>query len=217
MMKQMMNSMRRVLVLAPHTDDAELGCGGTIARLLRDGADVFVAAFSTAEESLPPGAAPCRLQDEFLAAMQTLGIPRDRTLVFGYPVRRLSYYRQELLEDLVKLRSEINPTMVFLPSASDLHQDHQVLNAEGLRCFKDMTIWGYELPWNNIGFPAQAFVTLERCDLQAKWDALQAYTSQFELGRPYFSWEFIEGLARVRGVQIKKPYAEAFEVMRLKW
>ena len=217
MMEQMMNSMRRVLVLAPHTDDAELGCGGTIARLLRDGVDVFVAAFSTAEESLPPGAAPCRLQDEFLAAMQTLGIPRDHTLVFGYPVRRLSYYRQELLEELVKLRSKVHPTMVFLPSASDLHQDHQVLNAEGLRCFKDMTIWGYELPWNNIGFPAQAFVTLERCDLQAKWDALQAYKSQFELARPYFSWEFIEGLARVRGVQVKNPYAEAFEVMRLKW
>jgi LmbE family N-acetylglucosaminyl deacetylase len=217
MMKQLMNSMRRVLVLAPHTDDAELGCGGTIARMLRDGVDIFVAAFSTAEESLPPGAAPSRLQDEFLAAMQTLGIPRNHTLVFGYPVRRLSYYRQELLEELVKLRSEINPTMVFLPSASDLHQDHQVLNAEGLRCFKDMTIWGYELPWNNIGFPAQAFVTLERCDLQAKWDALQAYKSQFELGRPYFSWEFIEGLARVRGVQVKNPYAEAFEVMRLKW
>ena len=44
-----MNTMRRVLVLAPHTDDAELGCGGTIARLLTDGADVLVAAFSTAE------------------------------------------------------------------------------------------------------------------------------------------------------------------------
>jgi N-acetylglucosamine malate deacetylase 1 len=217
MVKQLMNSVRRVLVLAPHTDDAELGCGGTIARLLRDGVDVFVAAFSTAEESLPAGAAPSRLHDEFTAAMQTLGIPRANTFVFGYPVRRLSYYRQEVLEELVKLRSEINPAMVFLPSASDLHQDHQVLNAEGLRCFKDMTIWGYELPWNNIGFPAQAFVTLERCDLQAKWDALQAYTSQFELGRPYFSWEFIEGLARVRGVQIKSPYAEAFEVMRLKW
>ena len=65
MMEQMMNSMRRVLVLAPHTDDAELGCGGTIARLLRDGVDVFVAAFSTAEESLPPGAAPCRLRMSF--------------------------------------------------------------------------------------------------------------------------------------------------------
>jgi LmbE family N-acetylglucosaminyl deacetylase len=217
MVEQLMNTMRRVLVLAPHTDDAELGCGGTIARLLADGADVFVAAFSTAEESLPPGAKPHRLRDEFLAAMQTLGIPHDNALVFEYPVRRLSYYRQELLEELVKLRKQIDPNMVFLPSASDLHQDHQVLNAEGLRCFKDMTVWGYELPWNNIGFPAQAFVTLEPCDLQAKWEALQAYKSQFELGRPYFSQEFIEGLARVRGVQVKSPYAEAFEVMRLKW
>jgi LmbE family N-acetylglucosaminyl deacetylase len=176
-----------------------------------------VAAFSTAEESLAPGAAPTMLRDEFLAAMQALGIPSERTLVFGYPVRRLSYYRQELLEELVKLRRQINPGMVFIPSASDLHQDHQVLNAEGLRCFKDMTVWGYELPWNNIGFPAQAFVALEPCDLQAKWKALQAYTSQFDLGRPYFSWEFIEGLARVRGVQVKALYAEAFEVMRLKW
>jgi N-acetylglucosamine malate deacetylase 1 len=217
MVEQLMNTMRRVLVLAPHTDDAELGCGGTIARLLTDGADVFVAAFSTAEESLPPGAKPNRLRDEFLAAMQTLGILHDNALVFEYPVRRLSYYRQELLEELVKLRKQIDPNMVFLPSSSDLHQDHQVLNAEGLRCFKDMTVWGYELPWNNIGFPAQAFVTLEPCDLQAKWDALQAYKSQFELGRPYFSREFIEGLARVRGVQVKSPYAEAFEVMRLKW
>jgi LmbE family N-acetylglucosaminyl deacetylase len=217
MVKHLMSSMQRVLVLAPHTDDAELGCGGTIARLLRDGGDVFVAAFSTAEESLPPGTVPTRLRDEFLSAMQVLGISPDKTFVFAYPVRRLSYFRQELLEELVKLRSQVNPNMVFLPSASDLHQDHQVLNAEGLRCFKDMTAWGYELPWNNIGFPAQAFVTLEPCDLQAKWKALQAYKSQFELARPYFSWEFIEGLARVRGVQVKAPYAEAFEVMRIKW
>ena len=217
MVKQLMNLRQAVLVLAPHTDDAELGCGGTIARLLREGSDVFVAAFSTAEGSLPPGAAPTRLRDEFLCSMQVLGIPPDKTFVFGYPVRRLSYHRQELLEELVKLRNQVNPNMVFLPSASDLHQDHQILNAEGLRCFKDMTVWGYELPWNNIGFPAQAFVTLEPCDLHAKWEALQAYKSQFELGRPYFSREFIEGLARVRGVQVKAPYAEAFEVMRLKW
>jgi LmbE family N-acetylglucosaminyl deacetylase len=217
MVKRLMSSMQRVLVLAPHTDDAELGCGGTIARLLREGEDVFVAAFSTAEGSLPPGTAPTRLRDEFLTAMQSLGIPPEKTSVFGYPVRRLSYYRQELLEELVKLRIHVNPGMVLLPSASDLHQDHQVLNAEGLRCFKDITLWGYELPWNNIGFPAQAFVTLEPCDLKSKWEALQAYKSQFELARPYFSWEFIEGLARVRGVQVKAPYAEAFEVMRLKW
>src|SRR3984893_6769082 len=180
MVKRLMSSMQRVLVLAPHTDDAELGCGGTIARLLREGGNVFVAAFSTAEESLPPGAAPTRLRNEFLPDMHVLGISPDKTFVSGHPVRGLSYYRQELLEELVKLRNQVNQNMVFLPSASDLHQDHQVLNAEGLRCFKDMTVWGYELPWNNIGFPAQAFITLERCEVRAKWEALQTYKSQFE-------------------------------------
>jgi N-acetylglucosamine malate deacetylase 1 len=217
MVAEQFSSMRRVLALAPHTDDAELGCGGTLARMLKNGMEVFVAAFSTAEESLPLGAPPTRLRDEFLCAMQSLGIPRENTFVYGYSVRRLSYHRQELLEELVALRRKIDPAMVLLPCASDLHQDHQVINVEGLRCFKDMTIWGYELPWNNIGFEAQAFVTLESCDLQKKWEALQKYTSQFELKRPYFSWEFIEGLARVRGVQVKAQYAEAFEVMRLKW
>src|ERR1700733_12626407 len=82
MVKRLMSSMQRVLVLAPHTDDAELGCGGTIARLLREGEDVFVAAFSTAEGSLPPGTAPTRLRDEFLTAMQSLGIPPEKTSVF---------------------------------------------------------------------------------------------------------------------------------------
>jgi LmbE family N-acetylglucosaminyl deacetylase len=217
MMQHLMISTQRILVLAPHTDDAELGCGGTIARLLREGKDVYVAAFSTAEQSLPPGVPATRLRDEFLAAMETLGIPPEKSFVFGYPVRRLSYYRQEVLEELVKLRRQVKPDMVLLPSASDLHQDHQVLNVEGLRCFKDMSIWGYELPWNNISFSSQAFVTLETCDLQAKWGALQAYHSQFELSRPYFTWQFIESLARVRGVQVHEPYAEAFEVIRLKW
>lgn len=212
-----MNTFDRVLILAPHTDDAELGCGGTIARLIKQGATLFVAAFSTAQDSLPKDAAPDQLRDEFFCAMQALGIPRENTFVYGYPVRRLSQYRQDVLEDLVQLRRKLHPTMVFLPSASDLHQDHQVLNVEGLRCFKDMTVWGYELPWNHIQFPAQAFVTLELCDLKMKWHALQAYKSQFELARPYFSWEFLEGLARVRGVQVKAPYAEAFEVMRIKW
>ena len=75
---------------------------------------------------------------------------------------------------------------------------------------------GYELPWNHISFDAQAFVTLEERHLDAKWAALQAYTSQFELARPYFSRSFIEGLARVRGTQVKVEIAEAFEVMRIK-
>lgn len=217
MVEPLESTQNTVLVLAPHTDDAELGCGGTISRLLASGAKVHVAAFSTAEDSLPKGAAPNQLRVEFCAAMERLGVPRESTTVYDYPVRRLSYHRQEVLEHVVELRRRINPSMVLLPSAHDVHQDHQVVNAEGMRCFKDITVWGYELPWNHVEFSAQAFVTLERCHLQAKWNSLQEYKTQIEMARPYFTWEFIEGLARVRGVQVKAPYAEAYEVMRFRW
>src|SRR5436305_12691418 len=63
-----------LLVLAPHTDDAELGCGGTIAKLLETTQDIYVAAFSTAEVSLPDGAKPTALRDEFTDAMRRLGV-----------------------------------------------------------------------------------------------------------------------------------------------
>ena len=212
-----MTLMKRILVLAPHTDDAELGCGASIVRMLENDREVYIAAFSTAEESLPPGALPTTLRDEFFAATQLAGLSREHVFVYGYPVRRLSYYRQEVLEELIKLRHQLNPDMVLLPSGRDLHQDHQVVHAEGLRAFKDLTVWGYELPWNHITFSAQAFVTLERRHIEAKWRILKAYHSQLtELNRTYFSWEFVEALARVRGTQVKAEYAEAFEVVRIR-
>jgi N-acetylglucosamine malate deacetylase 1 len=208
---------QRILVLAPHTDDAELGCGGTLSRFLNDGAQAFVAAFSTAEESLPTGAKPGLLGEEFLSSMQQMGIPEGNTRVFGFPVRKFSYQRQELLEEIVSLRREIDPDLVLLPAGSDWHQDHHVVYEEGVRAFKERTVWAYELPWNQIDSRAQAFVTLEREHLDTKWKALQEYKTQLQLARPYFSWNFIEGIARVRGVQVNSEYAEAFEVIRVKW
>lgn len=209
--------IKRILIIAPHTDDAELGCGGTIARFLEDKIDIHIAAFSTAEESLPADMGPDTLKNEFFEAMRILGFSPDRSRVYDYPVRKLSYHRQEVLEELVRLRQEISPDMVLVPSGRDLHQDHQVVHAEGLRAFRDITLWGYELPWNQITFSTQAFVRLERRHIQKKCEALQAYKSQLRLLRPYFSIEFIEGLARLRGVQVKSEFAEAFEVMRITW
>jgi len=205
---------RRLLVLAPHTDDAELGCGGTIARILEEGAEAYVAAFSSAKESLPEGTPADTLVMEFLKAMSILGVPRDNLRIFDYPVRRLSYHRQEVLENLVSLNGQLAPDIVLVPSGADVHQDHQVLYAEAVRAFKRITLWGYELPWNHITFAAQAFVHLEARHLERKWDALQAYESQLALKRAYFAREFIEGLARVRGSQVGAQFAEAFEVVR---
>jgi len=205
---------RRILILAPHTDDAELGCGGTIARAVDESHEVFVAAYSIAEESLPDGVPETQLLKEFETSMARLGVREDRTFVQRFRVRRFSEHRQEILDDLVRLRSSIKPDLIFAPSTYDVHQDHMVVSAEAIRAFKHSTIWGYELPWNHLESHLSGFVTLSKAHIGTKWAALEAYATQTELGRRYFTREVIFSLATVRGVQIGAEYAEAFEVIR---
>ncbi len=205
----------RILVLAPHTDDAELGAGASMARWVEEGIEVFVAVFSTAEDSLPAGSVPSRLAEECHESLDVLGVPHHRRYIYGYPVRKLGYHRQEVLEKMVQLGRELDPDWVLLPSGADLHQDHATIHDEALRAFKHKTVLGYELPWNHITFSASAFVRVERRHLDRKWEALQRYTSQLELGRAYFTQEFHDSLARVRGLQVKSEWAEAFELIRV--
>lgn len=208
----MIQSCENVLVLAPHTDDGELGCGGTIARLVEAGKRVTYVAFSTAEQSLPPGMPPGTLKKEVAEATGKLGVAPEDLLVFEYEVRKLNYVRQEILENLVRIKRERPVDLVFMPSSHDIHQDHSTVAAEGLRAFKDRSILGYELIWNNLTFNTQCFVKLEERHIARKVDALTAYASQ--AGKTYVSDEFIRSLARTRGVQIGAEFAECFETVR---
>ena len=202
----------RVLVLAPHTDDGELGCGGTISRMVEEGREVYYAAFSTAAESVPPPFPPNILEKEVREGTKVLGIPAANLLVYKYRVRHLPDMRQEILEELVRMKREIDPATVFLPSAQDLHQDHQTIHIEGLRAFKMVTVLGYELPWNNLSFDYRHFCVLTREHVQTKVAALRCYQSQQH--RPYTQEDFIWSWARTRGGQIMVEYAEAFDVLR---
>lgn len=207
-----MATNNRVLVLAPHTDDGELGCGGTISRMVEEGREVYYAAFSTAAESVPPPFPPDILEKEVREGTRVLGIPAANLLVYKYKVRHLPHMRQEILEELVRMKREIDPATVFLPSAQDLHQDHQTVHIEGLRAFKTVTVLGYELPWNNLSFDYRHFCVLTREHVQTKIAALRCYQSQQH--RPYTQEEFIWSWARTRGGQIMVEYAEAFDVLR---
>lgn len=208
----MFDSISKVLVLAPHTDDGELGVGGTIARLIEKNIQVYYAAFSTAAASVPEGMPKDILKTEVKKATRMLGIPEENLFIYNYEVRKLNYVRQEILENLVDLRNRLNPDLVFLPSLHDIHQDHTTVAMEGLRAFKNKIILGYELIWNNLTFDTQCFVKLEQRHIQCKANALKEYTSQAH--RDYMSEDFIFSLARTRGVQIGAAYAEAFEIIR---
>jgi N-acetylglucosamine malate deacetylase 1 len=203
---------RRVLVLGAHTDD-EFGCAGTIARMTEDGVEVHYACFSSCEESVPQGYDRDVLKREVAEATAALGINAERFTLYSFPVRHFPAHRQEILEELVRLRQRIEPQLVLLPALSDIHQDHSVIAREGLRAFKHATILGYELPMNTITFQHACFVRLEPHHLERKIAHVQCYRSQQD--RPYMREEFIHALATVRGLQMNVPAAEAFEVIRL--
>lgn len=170
--------MKKILVISPHGDDAELAMGGTMDKLIKEGDKIEHLVF-------------------------------DRE----FKIREFGYHRQEILEKLIQARDRFKPDWVFCPATTDMHQDHQVVNAETIRAFKtNATILGYELPWNNIDQHTNLLVKLNKYNLEKKWKMLQAFPGQFY--RPYFNKEFIISLATVRGIQCHAPYAESFEVIR---
>ena len=100
-----MNHFERVLVLGPHADDGEFGCGATMARLLEAGSQVHYAAFSMAVKSLPPGFLKDALQRELNAASHSLGILPANVHIFDFEVRTFPTYRQEILE--IRIEPEV--------------------------------------------------------------------------------------------------------------
>lgn len=189
-----------VVVLAPHTDDETLGCGGTIAKLVERGSDVFVYSFSCGKSNT----------SEFIDACNVLGAACHPFTHFK--TRVFNESRQTILDAILEIKEMINPQMVFLPATSDIHQDHQVINQEGIRAFKHSTIYGYECPWNSFNFSNGCYSTLSPDHITKKLNALKAYESQAE--KIYFKEDNVISLARVRGMQAGVEYAECFEVIR---
>lgn len=99
-----LNSYNNILVLAPHTDDGELGLGGTISKLIELGKKVTYVAFSTAQQSVPEGFPKDILKTEVKKATAQLGISPENLIIYNYEVRKLGYVRQEILEELIRLK-----------------------------------------------------------------------------------------------------------------
>lgn len=207
-----MRKASTILILAPHTDDGEFGCGGTIARYISKGARAVYVAFSAAEQSVLPHLPRDILRTEVKKATSILGVADEDCLVLDFEVRRFPELRQKILDKLIELNKIYQPDVVFLPSANDTHQDHQTIAQEGFRAFKRTTMLGYEVPWNNLDFRTSCFVDISEEQLTTKINALGMYESQKH--RVYADADFVRSLAVTRGVQIGKRYAEAFEVVR---
>lgn len=209
-----MISFKRVLVLAPHTDDGEIGAGGLIAKCIENEAVVRYVAYSTCEESVPAGYPDNILEIEVREATAVLGIKEENLIINDFRVRHFPEYRQQILESMIVERKRFDPDLVLMPSRYDCHQDHEVIFQEGLRAFKSVTMLGYEVLWNNIQFEANLLVDLKERHIQAKMSAFSKYQSQ--AGRNYGPDDLLR-LAMTRGAQIKSAYAEAYNIIRWIW
>ncbi len=207
-----MLEFERILVLAPHTDDGEFACGGSIAQWASRGVDVHYIAFSDCHQSVPDGWPADVLVGEVKAATRVLGVPEDNLRILDFDVRNFATRRQDILQAMVDLDAELKPDLVLLPSVADLHQDHHTVAVEGMRAFKRRSMLAYEVPWNNIQFRTECFVALEQEHVDQKLQAIKAYESQQH--RAYSDPEFLRSQLVFRGTQIGVRYAEAFDVVR---
>ena len=204
---------QKVLVISPHTDDAELGAGGTINRFVELGKQIYYLAFSGCEIAVPAGLPQDTLRKECVESLRILQVPIENITIMDYQVRTLSEHRQEILDDLWEIRQRISPDLVLIPSSQDMHQDHKTIYWEALRAFKkESSIWGYEHPWNDLSFTTDIFVKLNRSHVTKKIKALQQYESQ--ANRSYMAQRNLMSVLNTRGSQIDVEYAEAFELVR---
>jgi len=197
---------KKILTISPHTDDMELGAGGTLHKLVGNDTEVYSVIFSVVFEN------KVIREQEVKDAGKALGIHFDNIIILNYTNRMFHKFRQDILQNLIDLRDEIKPDVVFIPCSTDCHQDHTVIYQEALRAFKAVTLLGYELPWNITESNLRMIVGLEKTDIAAKAKAVLSYSTLSH--KPYINKGFIESVAIVHGIKIGMPFGEAFEVIR---
>jgi len=208
-----MLNFKKILLLSPHTDDAELGCGGLISKLKSNGCDLFYVAFSNCSKSLPKNISPDTLTKECFKATSKIGIKKKNVIIFDYPVREFFKHRQDILDNLLEIKKKINPDLTLTPCSYDIHQDHRVIYDETIRAFKQKTIIGYELPWNCFKSISNINVELSKKNVAAKIESLRCYVSQRK--KFYFDEKFILNQMKINGSFINANYAEKFELIRM--
>jgi LmbE family N-acetylglucosaminyl deacetylase len=200
-----------ILCLGAHCDDVEIGCGGTLLRLLaeRPGSTVhFVALASTPERERETRAAAGELLDGASHREITVKAFRD-----GY----FPFVGAEIKEFLEELKRGVRPDLILTHDRRDRHQDHRFVAELTWNTFRDHLIAEYEIPKyeGDLATP-NLYVPLTQADAQRKIGVLmRSFKSQAR--RSWFRPETFEALLRLRGIECNAPegFAEGFHVSKL--
>lgn len=194
---------RHLVALAAHPDDIEIGCGGTLLRLAERAPDLS-ADFVVATGS------PERMEEARRSA--ELFLPGCEVTVrsAGLPDGRLPAYWNDVKELLEQAAAERAADVVLAPRQDDAHQDHRTVAELAPTVWRDHLVLGYEIPkWDGDISRPWLYVPLTEAQMLDKVERLRkAFPSQS--GRDWFDDEVFSGLARLRGMECRARYAEAF-------
>jgi LmbE family N-acetylglucosaminyl deacetylase len=196
----------RVLAIGAHPDDVEIGCGGTLMRLVQQGAvvEACVVVLSGERE---------RAAEAQASAEALLGnVAEGRIIVRDFADGFFPYDGREIKRFFEELKAELSPDLIFTHQRDDLHQDHRLSCELTWNTFRDHMILEYEVPKydGDIGRP-NLFVALDDDLCRRKIAHLMKHFSS-QLARRWFKEDLFSGLLRLRGMECNSPtsFAEAF-------
>ena len=216
----------KILVIAPHPDDEIIGVGGTIAKRVKDGHEVYVCIVTKAYEPLfslevvEQGRSECRKADSLLGVKETCFLDFPAVMLETVP-------RYELNGKMLKTIQRIKPDEVYVPHRGDMQLDHKmVVDAamvalrpkyehvvRRIYAYETMSETGWDIPNTTNEFMPTVYENITDT-LDMKLEAMSLFKSQLEEFPNARSIGAIEALARYRGATVNVKAAEAFSLIR---
>lgn len=196
----------KVLCLGAHSDDIEIGCGGTILKLVEShpGVSFHWVVFSSTRE---------RKQEARSSAKAFLGTTRGNKVdVESFRDGFFPYIGGNIKEYFEKLKKRVSPDLIFTHCSADLHQDHRLISELTYNTFRDNLILEYEIPKydGDLGRP-NVYSCLAQTTCKRKLKYLNTYFKSQKQNQ-WFKDETFRSIMRVRGIECNAPgqFAEAF-------
>ncbi len=200
-----------VLCLGAHSDDIEIGAGGTLLHWVACGVIV------EAHWCVLSAAGARSAEAEESAADFLRGAASTKVELAAFKDSFFPYYGSEIKDWFIGLKSRVNPDVIFTHQRDDAHQDHREISQLTWNAFRDNVILEYEIPkWDgDLGRP-NCYVPLEAEVLERKISLLMAHFGT-QRSKDWFDEETFRSLARLRGIECRasEGYAEAFTARKL--
>jgi len=198
----------RVLAIGAHPDDIEFGCGGTLIKLSRLGAEVFLFVATAGEMGGDP--------EVRMAEAETAAKMLNAKLIWGGMKDTNLFYSRELIQKLEEVIKSVKPNIIFVNFYEDTHQDHYSLSKATITATRySRNLLFYEVPSTSSSFKPDIFTDITDV-LEEKKKLLSAHASQVDkvnIGNLDIL-EVAHSTANFRGIQARCEYAEGFQPYR---